>query len=405
MAPAGSYESLAAALQAGAHAVYFGIGQLNMRARSADSFTLDDLHEIATRCRAAGVKAYLTLNTILYDYDMQLMRNILDAARAAGVDAVIAADHAALAYARTIGLPVHISTQANISNIETVEFFAAYADVMVLARELSLKQVAEITRQIERRGIRGPSGELARIEVFAHGALCMAVSGKCYMSLHTHYASANRGACIQNCRRTYVVTDKEEGHEFEIDNDYIMSAKDLCTIDFLDQLMEAGVSVLKIEGRGRSADYVYTTTRCYREAVEAVYRQDYTIDKVAQWREALATVYNRGFWEGYYLGRKLGEWSDQPGSVATEKKVYVGKGTRYYPGIHVGEFAMESETLKTGDTIRIISPRTGVHTTTLTSFRVNGAEAEVARKGDAITFPCNTRIWPGDKLYKVVDRE
>jgi len=305
MSPAGSFESLRAAIKAGCNSVYFGIEQLNMRARSSINFTLEDLKEIAEIGKKNNVKTYLTLNTILYDHDIQLMKSIVDTAKESGVSAIIAADHAAMNYAKKIGMNIHISTQANVSNIDTVEFYSAYADVIVLARELSLKQVAEITREIKRRNICGPSGKPIQIEIFAHGALCMAVSGKCYLSLHSHYASANRGACVQNCRRSYIVTDKEEGIEFEVDNEYIMSAKDLCTIDFIDKILDAGVSVLKIEGRGRSVDYVYTVTKCYKEAIEAYDEGSFSKEKVNDWKTRLATVFNRGFWDGYYLGKKM----------------------------------------------------------------------------------------------------
>ncbi len=403
LAPAGSFEALTAAIQGGADAVYFGIEQLNMRARAANNFTTDDLETIVHQCNQAHVKAYLTLNTVLYDHDMQLMRRIMGSAKQSGVDGVIVSDHAAMAYGKSIGLPLHISTQSNISNIETVEFFAAFADVVVLARELNLRQVAEITREIRRRKITGPSGKLVRIEVFAHGALCMAVSGKCYLSLHTQFASANRGACIQNCRRPYVVTDKEDGFEFELDNEYIMSAKDLCTIDMLDQVIEAGVSVLKIEGRGRAADYVFTTTKCYQEAVQAIAEKQYNAENIERWKTELAKVYHRGFWEGYYLGRKLGEWTNHHGSLAQEKKVYVGRGSRYYPKLKVGEFLLEAGKLKSGDTIMIIGKNEGVHQTRLDEWRVNGEVAQEAKQGDRITFPSDQKIWADDKLYKVIE--
>lgn len=402
LAPVGSFESLAAAVQAGANAVYFGVEQLNMRARAANNFTLEDMVTVVNTCKANGIKAYLTLNTILYDHDIQLMRRLVRKAKDAGIDAVIASDFAVMHEAKTIGLPVHISTQANVSNVETVEFFAPFADVVVLARELSLKQVAAIVREIKRKNIVGPSGNLIRIEIFAHGALCMAVSGKCYLSLHTHFASANRGACIQNCRRSYIVTDKEEGMEFEIDNEYIMSAKDLCTIDFLDEVLEAGVSVLKIEGRGRSADYVYTTVQCYKEAVVAISEKSYTPERIANWRTELARVYNRGFWDGYYLGRKLGEWSNQYGSVATEKKVYVGKGSNYFKRIGIAEFSLEAGTLKKEDELMVISPVNGVARYTLNQLIVNGMDAMEAKKGDKITFPFANKVTSNDKLYKVI---
>lgn len=405
LAPAGSFESLTAAIQASADAVYFGIEQLNMRARSANLFTLTDLDAIVQRCSRSNVKAYLTLNTILYDHDMQLMRRIMDAARRSGIHGVIVSDHAAMAYGKQIDIPLHISTQANVSNIETVEFFSAFADVIVLARELSLKQVADIVREIKRRKITGPSGNLVRVEIFVHGALCMAISGKCYLSLHTQFASANRGACIQNCRRPYVVTDKEDGFEFEVDNEYIMSAKDLCTINILDEIINTGVSVLKIEGRGRSADYVFTTAKCYKEAAQAVAKKEYTSEKIDEWKSELSKVYNRGFWEGYYLGRKLGEWTDKPGSVATEKKVYVGRGSRYYPKLKVGEFQMDADRLKIGDDIMIVSKQEGLHKETIQELRVNGESVMEVGKGDVISFPCASKIFEGDKLYKIVQEK
>src|ERR1035437_6436700 len=340
MAPAGSFESLTAAIQGGADAVYFGNEQLNMRARSNSNFVFDDLPKIVEICKANNLKSYLTLNTIVYDHDISLMKSIVDAAKENGIDAIIASDLAVFNYAKKTGVKVHVSTQANISNIESIEFFAPYADVMVMARELSLKQVAAITREIKRRNIIGPSGELVRVEIFVHGALCMAVSGKCYMSLHSNFASANRGACIQNCRRNYIVIDKEEGVEFEIDNEYIMSAKDLCTIDFLDKVIDAGTTVLKIEGRGRSADYVFTVTKCYREAVDSIYDGTYSAEKIEDWKTRLSTVFNRGFWDGYYLGRTMGEWSNEYGSKATKKKIYIGRGLKYYENARAGEFKL-----------------------------------------------------------------
>src|SRR5680860_170432 len=363
LAPVGSYESLIAALKAGCNSVYFGVEQLNMRARSSINFTTDDLRKIGETCKERNVKTYLTINTVLYSHDIRLMKSIVDQAKANGITAIIGADHAVLSYCKSIGMPLHISTQANITNIETVEFYAVFADVMVLARELSLRQVAEISREIERRQIKGPSGELVRLEVFAHGALCMAVSGKCYLSLHSNNASANRGACIQNCRKEYIVTSKEDGVELEIHNEYIMSAKDLCTIGFLDRILDSGVSILKIEGRGRAADYVDTVVRCYKEAVCAVSDDTYTQEKIENWTKQLATVYNRGFWDGYYLGRKMGEWNDSYGSKATDKKIFLGKGVKYFDKIKVGEFRMESHTPNKGDRILIYtspSPRDGL---------------------------------------------
>jgi putative protease len=405
MAPAGSYEALAAAVKAGANSVYFGVEQLNMRTKSTHNFTMEDLPEIARVCKENGLKSYLTLNTIVYDHDVNLMKRILDESKASGITAVIASDHAVMNYAKKIGVTVHISTQANITNIDTVEFYSAYADVMVMARELSLLQVEAINKEIARRDVTGPSGKLVRTEVFGHGALCMAVSGKCYLSLHSHFSSANRGACVQNCRKPYVVMDKDEGTQFEIDNEYIMSAADLCTIDFLDKVIAAGVSVLKIEGRGRSADYVYTTTQCYREAIDAYYEGTFSAEKVADWKERLSTVFNRGFWDGYYLGRKMGEWSDEPGSKATKRKVYIGKGMKYYEGPGIGEFLIEAQNVKVGDELIITGPTTGVIELQLESLRIDDEPAEMAKRGATITFPVNEKVRPSDKLYKLVPVE
>lgn len=405
MAPAGSYEALAAAVKAGANSVYFGVEQLNMRTKSTHNFTMEDLPEIARVCQENGLKSYLTLNTIVYDHDVSLMKRILDETKASGITAVIASDHAVMNYAKKIGVTVHISTQANITNIDTVEFYSAYADVMVMARELSLLQVEAINKEIARREVTGPSGKLVRTEVFGHGALCMAVSGKCYLSLHSHFSSANRGACVQNCRKPYVVMDKDEGTQFEIDNEYIMSAADLCTIDFLDKVIAAGVSVLKIEGRGRAADYVFTTTQCYREAIDAYYDGTFSAEKVADWKERLSTVFNRGFWDGYYLGRKMGEWSDEPGSKATKRKVYIGKGMKYYENAGIGEFLIEAQNVKVGDELIITGTTTGVVELQLESLRVDDEPAEVAKRGATITFPVNEKIRPSDKLYKLVPVE
>lgn len=402
MSPAGSYEALHAAIRGGCNSVYFGVEQLNMRARSSNNFTIEDLREIARIGQEAGVRTYLTINTVLYDHDMQLMRSIVTAAKESGITALIAADHAVMQYAAKIGMEVHISTQANISNIETVEFYAMFADTVVLARELSLMQVEHIVNEIKRRDIRGPKGRLIEVEIFGHGALCMAVSGKCYLSLHSHFASANRGACIQNCRRSYVVTD-EEGIELEIDNEYIMSAKDLCTIDFLDKIVGAGVVVLKLEGRGRSADYVYTTTKCYREALDAIADGTYTLEKIEDWKSELATVYNRGFWDGYYLGRKMGEWSNTYGSVATTKKIHIGKGIKYYDKLGVGEFVMESHQLKVGDNYALTGPSIGYVSGTVGELRVDGRVVEEVEKGQTFSMPISEKVRSSDKLYKIID--
>jgi putative protease len=402
MAPVGSYESLTAALKGGCNSVYFGVEQLNMRSRSSINFTIDDLKEISARCKKQDVKTYLTINTILYDHDIRLMKTIVDAAKENDITAVIAADHAVMSYCKSISMPLHISTQANVTNIETVEFYANFADVMVLSRELSLRQVAEISNAIEKRQIKGPSGKLVRLEIFAHGALCMAVSGKCYLSLHSHNASANRGACIQNCRKEYIVTSKEDGTELNIDNEYIMSAKDLCTIGFLDKIIHAGVSILKIEGRGRSADYVDTVIRTYKEAVLAIQAGTYTNDKIAAWEKELAKVYNRGFWDGYYLGRKMGEWNDSYGSKATEKKIYLGRGVKYFGKIKVGEFRMESHSLKVGDKILLTGPNIGAVKTDIEELRVDDVQVASVKKGDLFSIKIDEVVRPSAKLYKIV---
>ncbi len=403
MAPAGSFESMMAAIKAGCNSVYFGVEQLNMRARSSNNFTLEDLKEIARIGKENNVKTYLTLNTILYDHDIKLMKNIVDAVKENGITAIIAADHAVMNCAKKIGVELHISTQANISNIDTLEFYANFADVVVMARELSLMQVADITREIKRRNVTGPSGKLVEVEIFAHGALCMAVSGKCYMSLHSHYASANRGACIQNCRRSYVVTDKDEGIEFEVDNEYIMSAKDLSTIGFLDQILDAGVSVLKLEGRGRSADYVYTVTKCYREAIDAYQDGSYSRENVANWEARLATVFNRGFWDGYYLGRKMGEWNDVYGSKATKRKIYIGKGIKFFEKASVAEFKLETHSLSVGDEIMVTGPTTGYIEAKVSEIRINDQPVEKVIRGEQFSIHLSEKIRPSDKLYKVVD--
>ena len=403
MAPAGSFESMAAAIKAGADSIYFGIEQLNMRARSTNNFTIDDLPEIHEICSKHNVKTYLTLNTILYDHDISLMKKIIVAVKESKIDAVIASDYAVFNQAKKEGVKIHISTQANVSNIDSIEFFSQFSDVVVLARELTLKQVESIVKEIKRRDLRGISGELMKVEIFAHGALCMAVSGKCYLSLHSNYASANRGACIQNCRKSYVVIDKEDGVELEIDNEYIMSAKDLCTIDFLDTVIDTGVKVLKIEGRGRSADYVHTTIQCYREAIDSIEDGTYSREKVALWKERLATVFNRGFWDGYYLGKTIGEWNNEYGSKATKKKIYVAKGLKYYDDAKAGEFRMESHSIALGDEVLIIGPTTGVIQTFVDELRLNNVTTDTVKKGDVFTLPLNEKLRPSDRLYKLVD--
>ncbi|WP_158209732.1 peptidase U32 family protein [Myroides phaeus] len=403
MAPAGNFESLQAAIDNGADSVYFGVDQLNMRARSTVNFSIDDLEEIARRCNEKNIRTYLTLNTIIYDHDLSVVKTLLNRAKEAGLTAVIASDQAVIASARAIGLEVHISTQLNVTNIETVKFYSLFADTVVLSRELSLRQVKMITEGIEREQIKGPSGNLVEIEIFGHGALCMAVSGKCYLSLHSHNSSANRGACKQNCRKKYTVIDQETGFEIEIDNEYMMSPKDLCTLDFLDQVIDAGTKVLKIEGRGRAPEYVATVVRTYREAIDAVAEGTYSQEKVAEWMKALETVYNRGFWSGYYLGQKLGEWSDNPGSNATQKKVYVGKAMHYFQKASIGEFKIEAYDIKVGDRILITGPSTGAQELVIDEMYVNEQPTEKATKGDDCTFKLPFRIRLSDKLYKIVE--
>jgi putative protease len=403
MAPAGNFESLVAGINAGANSVYFGVEQLNMRARASMNFTLDDLPEIARLCHEKGVRSYLTMNTIVYDHDLSVIKTILTQCKAVNISAVIASDQAVIACARQLGLEVHISTQVNITNIETVKFYAMFADTVVLSRELSLIQIKKITDAIAKENICGPSGKLIEVEIFVHGALCMAVSGKCYLSLHTHNSSANRGACIQNCRRTYTVIDKQDGHELEIDNEYIMSAQDLCTIDFLDQVLAAGVKVLKIEGRGKGPEYVKTTVECYKAAVEAYFEGTYTAEKASEWKIELEKVYHRGFWSGYYLGQELGEWNETAGSKATTRKVYLGKGNHYFNKIQVAEFKMESHKLAVGDAILITGPTTGVIEMVITELHTDNGQVQEAFKGDKVAFKTPVPIRPTDKLYKIVD--
>ncbi|MBZ4651398.1 MAG: prtC [Proteiniphilum sp.] len=402
MAPAGSYESLTAAIQGGADAIYFGIEGLNMRARSSNNFTIDDLHQIAQICREHNLKSYLTVNTIIYNNDMALMRRIVDAAKEAKLSAIIAADVAVMTYARSIGVEVHLSTQLNITNSESLRFYAQFADVVVLARELNLDQVATIHRDILEQQIKGPSGELIRIEMFAHGALCMAVSGKCYLSLHEKNLSANRGACNQICRRGYIVHDKDSEIELEIDNEYIMSPKDLKTIHFMNKMMDAGVRVFKIEGRARGPEYVRIVTSCYREAVEAYCDGSFTEEKINDWNERLATVFNRGFWDGYYLGQRLGEWTHRYGSGATKRKVYVGKAIKHFGNLGVTEFLVETQSVKQGDELLITGPTTGALFVTADDIRVDLNTVPEAVKGDHFSIRTNEKIRPNDQLYKMV---
>lgn len=405
MAPVGSYESLTAAIQGGANSIYFGIEGLNMRARSSNNFTVNDLHEIVCICNEHHIKSYLTVNTVIYDEDLKLMRRIIDAAREAGLSAIIASDVAAMSYASSIGVEVHLSTQLNISNAEALKFYARYADVVVLARELSLEQVAGIYKTICDENIKGPGGELIRIEMFCHGALCMAVSGKCYLSLHEMNASANRGACMQVCRRAYTVKDKESDLELEVDNQYIMSPKDLKTIHFMNKMIDSGVRVFKIEGRARGAEYVRTVVSCYREAVEAYLDNSFTDEKIEDWNERLATVFNRGFWNGYYLGQRLGEWTSRYGSSATKTKVLIGKGIKYSSKLGVAEFQIESRSLKVGDEILITGPTTGAVTTIVDEIRVDLKPVDKAVKGERFSIKLKEKIRPSDKLFKWVNTE
>jgi putative protease len=402
MAPAGNFEALKAAIDNGADSVYFGIEQLNMRAKSSRNFKVEELPQIANTCHDAGIKAYMTLNTIIYDHDLKLIKHLIDVAKDAGIDAIIAMDQAVINYAAKVGMSIHISTQLNITNVETLEFYSQWADVMVLARELSMRQIKHICSEIERKDIRGPLGEKVKIEVFAHGALCMAVSGKCYMSLHTMNSSANRGACLQNCRRKYKVIDLEDGHELVIDNEYIMSPKDLATIDFLNQLAETGIDIIKIEGRARAAEYVARVTKVYREAIDSVYDNTFSQKKVGQWFETLKTVYNRGFWGGYYLGKKLGEWTDKSGSSATQTKIYLGKGIHYYPKVKIAHFKIESQSLKIGDSILITGPNTGVVESVVKKIMVDEVFVDEATKGQECTFELEKPIRKSDKLFKIV---
>jgi len=403
MAPVGSYETLMAAIQAGAGSVYFGVEQLNMRAHSSNNFTLDDLKEITGIAHKTGVKTYLTVNTIIFDNEIDKLHLIIDAAKKAEVSAIIASDMSAIQYARQTGMEVHISTQLNITNFESLKFYAQYADVIVLAREMTLDKVLEISKKIREEQLKGPSGKLVRIEMFVHGALCMAVSGKCYLSLHEMNSSANRGSCLQTCRRSYTVTDNETGAELNIENQYIMSPKDLKTIHFLNKILDAGVTVLKIEGRARSAEYVYTVVQCYREAVEAYLGGTFSSEKIQSWDERLKTVFNRGFWDGYYLGQRLGEWSSNYGSQATLRKIYIGKGLNYFSNLKVAEFKMEAGSLKLGDEIYVTGPTTGLVKSKVTEIRVDLKPVQETVKGEVFSIKLEEKIRRSDKLFKIVE--
>ncbi|MBM3435650.1 MAG: U32 family peptidase [Bacteroidetes bacterium] len=402
MAPVGSYESLMAAIQGGANSVYFGIGHLNMRSKSSKNFTLDDLKEISSIAGENKLRTYITLNTVVYDDEIAGMQTIVNAAKENGITAIIASDQSVIQYANRVGMEVHMSTQTNISNIEAVRYWSKYADVMVTARELNLTQVGAITRAIEEQQIKGPSGRLVQIEVFAHGALCMAISGKCYLSLDNLNSSANRGACLQQCRRPYHITD-EDGIELMVDNEYIMSPKDLKTLDFLDKILDAGVRVLKIEGRGRSADYVKTVSSVYRKAVNAWFEGSFSKEKLETWNLKLGTVYNRGFWDGYYLGRRLGEWTGQYGSIATKQKIYVGLVTNYFSKLKVAEIKMETHDINLKDEIKIIGPTTGVYEDIVTEIRVDLKNVSRTIKGELCSLPVKELVRRGDKVYKVVN--
>ena len=405
MAPVGSRESLAAAIQSGADSIYFGIEKLNMRAHSASTFTITDLQEIAETCNQHGIKSYLTVNTIIYDEDIPLMHEIVDAAKKAGISAVIASDVAVMTYCRTVGQEVHLSTQLNISNIEALRFYAQFADVVVLARELNMDQVTEIHRKAVEQGICGPSGKPIRIEMFCHGALCMAISGKCYMSLDAANRSANRGECVQICRRSYILTDAETGHQIEVDNKYLMSPKDLKTVRFIDRMMKAGVRVFKIEGRARGPEYVYTVVKCYKEAIQSVLDGTFTKEKKDEWDERLSRVFNRGFWDGYYQGQLMGEWNKEYGSCATERKVYVGKGTKYFSKLGVAEFAVEATTFEVGDKLLITGPTTGVIYVTADEIHDDNGPVQVAQQGTRVSVAVPAKVRPSDKLFKILKVE
>ncbi len=405
MAPVGSYECLMAAIKAGADSVYFGVEQLNMRAKSTNNFKVKDLKKIINICKKNNVKSYLTLNTIMYDHDLKLMREICDKAKKAGIDAIIGSDISVISYANSIGLNVHISTQANVSNIEAVKFYSRFANVIVLARELTLKQIKDIIEEIKKQKIKGQNKELIKIEIFIHGALCVAIAGKCYMSLATYNASANRGACLQNCRRAYRVIDEETGDELKVENKYVMSPKDLCTIEFIDKILKAGVKILKIEGRARSAEYVFKVVKVYKEAVDSYFKESYTKNKIKEWIKELESIYNRGFWHGgYYLGKKLGEWSGAYGSMATKEKVYIGRVTNFFNKAKVGEFYLEAGNLNVGDEVLITGSTTGVVESRIESIFKDDKSSLSAKKGDKITIPVKERLRHKDKLYVIREK-
>jgi len=402
MAPVGSYESLMAAIQGGANSVYFGIGNLNMRSKSSQNFTIEDLVEISSICKKEKIRTYITLNTVIFDHEMEQMKQIVDAAKANHITAIIASDLSVIQYARSVGMEIHMSTQTNITNLEAVKFYSQFADVMVTARELKLEQVKAITTAIQEQNICGPSGKHVQIEVFAHGALCMAISGKCYLSLDNLDSSANRGACLQQCRRKYTVKDKDSDIELEIDNEYIMSPKDLKTVAFLDKILDAGVRVLKIEGRGRSPEYVKTVASVYREAVDAWFEGKYSQENIEKWNEKLNTVYNRGFWDGYYLGKKTGEWTEEYGNQASQRKMLIGAVTNYFSKIQVAEIKIEGHSLQVGDEILIIGPTTGVYEGIVKELRLELEPVEKVKKGDLFSMPVNEIVRRNDKVYKLV---
>ena len=402
MAPVGSYESLMAAIQGGANSVYFGIGKLNMRSKSSKNFTIDDLVKISDICKENSIRTYITLNTVIYDHELEIMREIVDAAKTSNITAIIASDQSVIQYAYSVGMEIHMSTQANITNIEAVKYYSQFADVMVTARELEIQQVKEITDAIKNQDICGPSGDLVQIEVFAHGALCMAVSGKCYLSLDNLNSSANRGACLQQCRRKYTVTDKETGEQLEIDNEYIMSPKDLNTVALLDRIIDAGVRVLKLEGRGRSPEYVKTIVAVYREAVNACFEGQYNQENIDIWNARLSTVYNRGFWEGYYMGKKFGEWTEDYGNQATQRKMYIGKITNYYNKQGVAEVKIETNDLNVGDEIKILGETTGVYESYIDEIRLNLEPVKTVIKGDVCSIKTSELVRRGDKMYKMM---